>query len=114
MTTTPDTKKLAEDVNRIFEVSKEINYEDGQVTAVLRDLLTLMSEMREALEFYADKENYLTADEAGEYEEPFKGLMGEPTGVVMTIIDEAGKDCGTRSRAALARIEPLKHLMKAK
>lgn len=94
MTAAPDTKKLAEDVNRIFEVSKEINYEDGQVTAVLRDLLTLMGEMREALEKYVADDGCGCCQSPENYDEiiAFEASRGE----------------------ILARIEPLKHLMEAK
>lgn len=46
-----DTEKLAEDVERVFSVAAEINYEDGQVTDVIGKLIALLADASEALEF---------------------------------------------------------------
>ena len=91
---------MIEQLKRILEADKVSEERDLTVheyvdigcraPEALRTLLKVIKVQREALEFYGNRENYLTADEAGEYEEPFKGLVGDLDGIVMTLIDEAG------------------------
>ncbi len=61
-----------------------------------------LGELVRALEFYANRENYLS--DAAEYKAPIEGLTGLE--VCMTIIDEAGKDAGERARNALSKLPP--------
>lgn len=55
-----------------------------------------------ALEFYADRSNYL--NDVEDYREPIEKVMDAP--IEVFIIDEAGKDAGERARQALSALPP--------
>lgn len=61
--------------------------------------------IREALEFYANEDNYISEHEAEEYREPLEKLTG--LDVSFTIIDATGKDRGEKARAALSALQSM-------
>lgn len=98
MTTTPDTKKLAEELKRYHRRGSTIGITQDTVEHLMQlnaDLLTLMGEMREALDYWTPVDepyNPHTRNKAHQ----FKNMKW-------------GEACGI-----LARTEPLKHLMEEK